>query len=240
MDGCNCFTYTAGVLLDQLNRFARDGTVMPAGGISAADAAAWIDACADLLDRRIGAERETRYRRVTKHTRAIEAILGKAISNQRKAAAIRTYLRTLSPRERSDMISLRIVPGLLADARTGPDLIRSLLRRAREQQRLWRRRLDSCPNVAAAINAERTKRAHDREPLLDADDSVLQRWQAELDRLWSRAIRRCEYAPDCEIPGGRYFVGRSKECPDCRTRHSRVTGYRHRRKHRPSATESAR
>jgi hypothetical protein len=52
--------------------------------------------------------------------------------------------------------------------------------------------------------------------------------QSQLNRLWPRPIHRCEY-PRCAVPGGRFFIGRTKDCPVCCRRHpSRKTRSRHR------------
>jgi hypothetical protein len=111
---------------------------------------------------------------------------------------------------------------------------------AREERRLWRvRAKQSAPDIWTLVRAERELEAIGRErfnvslpskPATRRTAAVIAKLQSQLHRLWRRSLRRCQY-PACAIPGGRLFVGKTKDCPRCRnSQPSRKTRYRHRQR----------
>jgi hypothetical protein len=108
----------------------------------------------------------------------------------------------------------------------------------REGTRLWRNR-GKAPSVAAAVQRGlEEQRPIQRlrammfgaKPEPDAPSRKTAALLAELLRqfetLWKATVNRCEY-PLCGIGGGRYYSGRSKECPKCQLI-SRTSRWRHR------------
>lgn len=113
------------------------------------------------------------------------------------------------------------------------EMIRTLESRANEHRRLWRSRgRQAVPDIWADVMARRRREARLRQRQLMRSNTeaerVIRDLQRQLGALWPKPLRRCAY-PGCAVAGGRFFVGRTKDCPDCRRRYpARKTRYRHR------------
>ena len=218
--------------IEALNRFASDGTAK-LDGVSKLWQHPYVQLCGELLNRRIREERERRYRGTGKHASRIKTILDREPNNERAAKSIAAYLK--SRRTASEDSGLKALLDLVKAGQR--ERIDQLL--SREPQRLWRQRLKTpVPNLSSELKARLRMAQRDaamRSANLGRRLKVTSRvpeftfLQSEFEQLWKRAIRRCEY-PRCKVPGGRYFVGRAKECGDCRATHSRTTGFLHRRR----------
>jgi hypothetical protein len=234
------------MLLDALNAFAA-GDHSPSG-VAAACRSEWLRECAMVLGARIAEERWRSGRRITVHANNLERLIETANTGTELSRRVRGYFAGVDSAER------HYLPNLLpllrrpegqgaADFVRRVTLMRRLLRAARESQRAWRRRLTKAPDLLTAVETSRRRFGESARARADlagrpapilrvflsaSEIAALQPLQAEFEALWRRAVRRCEYV-HCAIPGGRYYVGRSKECLECRSAHSRVTGFRHRK-----------
>jgi hypothetical protein len=230
--------------LDLLNRYAMNGEPPKIGDANREDFLDWIDTCGRLLSARVLEERSRKYSRNAGYATAIQGIVEECETEQELANALRAYRKTLAPAERHQVaLFTNLIEALFA---TEPDLAIAEIRKTREHQRLWRARLNEpVPEVAIEVNRQRLASAPSpgvRKRALVAgirlpeyrpveETAAVSTLQEQLATIWKKAIRRCEY-PDCDVPGGRFYSGRAKECPPCRSRHGRVTGFRHRRERR--------
>lgn len=235
------------VLLDILNTFASKGTAAPVSGASATDVEEWLKVCGELLNQRLAQDDRLRYRPDAInpiHLRALERIRQKHESADALPEHIDRYFRALPKTEQAKLAPLRrqLIP---PRDRNTPEHIRQTIRTERDALRLWRARLTRKPlDVLKAMAKNRRAEAKDRAERLAYGLQVmdptariaisrdiraaLKPLNMELAALCRKALRRCHY-PGCDIAGGRFFVGRSRECDACRQAHSRRTGLRHRK-----------